>query len=311
MLRRRRRDDADREPLEGLPAAGRARGRPRPPAPGARPRRADGRPRPAPDRQGARPDPRPPEGPHDPPLDAHPSRSRGPLRPRPHHRPRAHRGVGHARHAPTRHVAGAGGHGRPQGRGLRGRRGPAPARGRHARGAHRGRRRDARVPRGRRGLGPARGRFPRSRRARLDASRAHAAAGVARGRLRAPRLAGRRLRGGNAAGRRRRGRDTRPVERRRPSERSQGLQGDREAGVLLLLRLASRLRRPDGVPPHPGLHLLPDRAGAEPARDAAHGPDVALLHERLLLDLHDARVVRDRDARSSRRSARRARSRRS
>ena len=191
-------DDVATKPIGNLSKGYRQRvgprGGARPPPEGPRPRRADRRPRPAADRQGARPHPRPEEGPHGPPLDAHPSRGRGPLRPRPHHRPRAHRGVRNARHAPPRDVPGAGRHARPQGRGFRGGRGPAPAPGRHARGPHRRGRRDARVPRGRGGLGPARAGLPRGPRPRLDAPRAHAAPGLPRGRLRAPRVPGRRRR---------------------------------------------------------------------------------------------------------------------
>ena len=92
----------DREPLEGLPAAHGAGRRARPPAAGPHPRRADDRPRPGPDHQDPRDDPRARPRPRRAALDAHPARGRGGVRPRADHRPRPHRGRGHARGAARR-----------------------------------------------------------------------------------------------------------------------------------------------------------------------------------------------------------------
>ncbi len=140
-----RRRQADREPLERLPAAGRPRRR----------RSSTGPmvlvldeptvgPRSAPDHEGARADPGPEEGPHDPPLDAHPSRGRASLRPDPHHRPREDRRAGDAGDAPAGDGAASGARRRPEGGDLRGgRRAPADP-GRRPRLADRRRRRDAR-----------------------------------------------------------------------------------------------------------------------------------------------------------------------
>ena len=86
----------NREPLEGIPAADGPRGRARPPAAGADPRRADDRARSRADHQDPRDHPRAREEPLRAAVHAHPSRGRSRLRPRPHHRSRTHRGRRHA-----------------------------------------------------------------------------------------------------------------------------------------------------------------------------------------------------------------------
>ena len=86
---------ADRQAVEGLPAAGRAGpGAPRRSG-GADPRRAHHRARPAADRGDPRADPVAGRPAHGDPVDAHPPRGLDGVRRRHHHQPRAHRGPGH------------------------------------------------------------------------------------------------------------------------------------------------------------------------------------------------------------------------